>query len=529
MHHRFLPVALALATSLAVAHDVEAQAGFYVDAELGIKIKPPSGWVLLGHEGDRGCLRVMYAATKSSTPKGGGFPHRPMMRVMFFAKSNADRARSGDFPMRDPYPSFDKYLLSVYGDLTRKKSSEDATFGEMEGKLVTAHPRGNEVLALYSFVAPRDNGDLVIEVETLTQDLSKNRKALEKALKSLAAVDAEAPAAAEAPEWETDFAAWRKKSRDERYKARTEWGKAWLEAKKAVDHPKWKSKQAGPYLVMSRTDSKTTKRITEAATVALKWAEERFREVSDDSLMPAVIKIFDSREEHDAYRSREALPRPYHTGRREIYAFKDPNQGNTGEGHGVLLRGIVQHVLHDKDPHIMGNLPRWFDLGLSEYLRSTKITKKKGIEFFSSTTETARLKWWIQNGREIPATWNLIQESIQPSPEGGAVEDPWEYVTECSRLLRWFESGGNESFKTPDFMVSYFKAIAAAGATEPPDPALDVDTSMLKDDQVAELNKRQYARRDALLIKVNDTAFNITQDDWFAANEKWVAFNNDFK
>ena len=62
---------------------------------------------------------------------------------------------------------------------------------------------------------------------------------------------------------------------------------------------------------------------------------------------------------------------------------------------------------------VLPAMPRWFDLGLWEFLRSTRFDGKK-IEFVSGEVERGRIKYYAQNKQSMPALWDLMQEHIRP-------------------------------------------------------------------------------------------------------------------
>ena len=118
-------------------------------------------------------------------------------------------------------------------------------------------------------------------------------------------------------------------------------------------------------------------------------------------------------------------------------------------------------------------------------------------------------------------------------PEDGSEEKDWGYVTECSRLLRWLDAGGNEFMGEQDFLLEYLRAVGKVGATHEREPFEGVDLFRLTDDQATERRKKAYARRNAFVLAVNTEALKHWgdgwQDAWQKANENWRQFNRDFK
>lgn len=532
---RVLRFSIALA-ALGLCAPATAQRGKWTDFELGLSFKPPSRWSYLGRDGDRGRLRVLFASPRYYAPKlARGLPHTPTLRLLFFPKPQAGAAdaaaESADgLPRKTPYRDLDDYLARVHGPGTEIQSREAAKHGKVEGTQVVARvPREEGELTLSCFRIDLPDGQAVLEFEVLSEQFKRLSKDFRKCLGSLVTVPRKkrTPPALPAATWLEDFAAWRKLPASERMKRRQEWGAAWRKWRESVPEPGFKKLKHPSLLVLSRADGKFNKRLREALGVLHDWIDQRFSAVSDDVVMPATVRVFADLRELFAYRMREDSYAPYEPERREIYFYADRRVGNTGEGFGMLGRGLLLWYLHDKDPHIVDNLPRWLDFGLTEYLRSTRIKGKK-ITFKSSDVENGRIRYHFQHDSLTPI-WALIQETIQETPQDGSPEDPWGYTPECARLIRWLETGAGKTLGHEDFLVAYLQAVAARGAEAPPDPGADVDWRFLKDDQAKELRARVYARRDALVKKINDTACPLGVPAWEKANAAWKAFNEKFK
>jgi len=75
----------------------------------------------------------------------------------------------------------------------------------------------------------------------------------------------------------------------------------------------------------------------------------------------------------------------------------------------------------------------------------------------------------------------------------------------------------------------YVKGCAQAFAANGPDPTADVAVVELEQAQQKLFNAAHYKWRDALLTKIYDLAIPIQKDAWTAIEEKWTAFNKNFK
>lgn len=522
--------------ALAICAPAIAQRGKWTDRELGLSFKPPSRWAYLGRDGDRGRLRALFASPRFYAPKlSRGLPHTPTLRLLFFPEpeSGAAEAAAGPtdgLPRKTPYRDLDDYLARVHGPGTEIRSREAARHGKVEGTDVLARvPREEGELTLWCFRVDLPGGQAVLEFEVLSERFERLSRDFRKSLASLATVPREKPELPAPPKapWVEDFTAWRKLPASERMKRRQEWGAAWRQWREAIPEPGFKKLKHPGLVVLSRADAKFNQRLRNAIATFTEWIDRRFSAVSDDVAAPATLRVFAGLQELFAYRMREDPYAPYEPDRREIYFYADRGVGNTGEGFGMLGRGLLLWYLHDKDPHIIANLPRWLDHGLSEYLRSTRIKGKK-ISFRSSDVENGRFRYHFQHDSLTPI-WALIQETIQETPQDGSAEDPWGYTPECARLIRWLEAGGSEVLGQKDFLVTYLKAVAARGAEAPPDPGEDVDWRFLNAEQAKKLRARVYARRDALTKKINDTACPFSVPAWEKANAAWKAFNEKFQ
>ena len=513
-----------------------AQRGVHVDEELGIKIRVPSKWAYLGGQGDRGSLRAMYCAPRAFSPKTERGEHTPTLRVLWFPRQDAKEAAAqkdgSDIPRKTPYTSFADYLARVYGPTTEKKSVEATAFGKIAGRLYVAEvPRNSASLTLHSCVIQRPEGELVFEFEVLSEQYKKIQKQFDKSAGSIAVVKPVQRESIETPAWAKGrdaFKEWSGKPAKDRATVREDWGNRWLKARKTRPEPGWKKQMVGPYLVLSRTDTRFTKRIVQATKTIHAWAEKRFAKVSDEAVMPAVLRIYNDQRERTAYWSRRNDPREYEPATREIHFYKDPSFGNSGGGFGPLIAGIFQQIVFDKHPLIYVNIPRWLDTGFGHYIESS-LVKGKGLTFFPGDTEMGRFEYRRKHNN-MPWLWDLIQEQIAPSPKDGSVEPRWDYVTECSRLIRWFDAGGSKLFNKTDFLPDYLAQIGASALAAPPNPQADVDWAFIEDDSTgADVRKKYYAWRDDLLQKINYTVIPLSVSAWKTADAAFKKFNAEFK
>lgn len=529
MHARRPFVLAALVAVTAAAHTAAQKA--IPLPRLGLEVQPPKGWVQLPADPlDRGQCELLLCGTKALTTRTRGPAQLPRMRVLFFA-SGADAAAETveGLPRRSPFRDFDDFVKRGLGKDAKVSSREAGRAGKLEGRrFVVDIPAATGDRTALGVVASIDGGEICVVCEILTEHVDKERKELERALDGISVVDRDANAAGRpiAP-WVADPGAWSGMDA----KAKDDARKAFAAAAAGFDAESpgtgFKLQKHKVWTVVSAADPGFTKKAVAAADAARAWCERHLGKISDRESAPATLRILAGPEQLAAHGA--GYPQSeYAPDRRELLFFEDPNAG-TSDGYGPLFRAVVRHWIDDHAPGAVQALPRWLDNGLWEFFRSTRM-KGKNIEFTSGDVENGRIAYYRQKGEDMPAIWNLIQESMQPSPPDGANEDVWGYTPECSRLVRWLcEHDGGAAFGDADFLSMYIRGLGEAYQKVGADPTRDVDAAAMSEAQQKTFNTRFYAWRDGLLKQCNDAVIPLALDAWQALNAKWLAFNADFR
>lgn len=519
--------------ALIITTAAPAQRSVHTDDELGVKLTAPPRWAYLGAAGDLGSLRALFAAPRVLAAKVAQVqPHTPVLRVLWFPKRPppAEKQPAPKWPLRSPYLDYKDYLGRVYGPLTKVLTTEAGTVGALNGRRIHAQAlRGGGIIELHAAVVPREGGELALEFEVLPDHSPKLKGQFDKCFDSLAATPVVKPTAGAAqPTWQSDPAAWRKLPTAERATQRKAFGTRFLAERGKHREPGWRTQVTRHFVVLTRADSRSTTRIVQAAEVVRAWAESRLDKVSDDVVMPAVLRIFADRRELTAFSERDSGVREYRPELREIHYFRDPTLGNAGTGFGPLVRGVFWQCLHDKHSDVLDNMPRWLDQGLWSYLESSRLKGKK-LELFPGEVELGRYRNHARNKTPGPALWDLIQERAQPLPKDGSVEKPWGYIPESARLLRWLDAGGSTFFKQQDLLAGYLGQIGKTAVELGPSPDLGVDWLRLDEAKSTELRKLVQARKVKFLEKVNFTLIPISDAEWRAADAAFIEYNAKLK
>ena len=493
------------------------------EPRIGLQFTPPKGWSELPGDADRHATLRLFAAPRAMASKTEA-THTPVLRVMFFAKGGDDSKDLVDgLPRTTPFRSLADFCKRGLG--AKEVGEEPQKAAGVQGVRITGKGiPGDHVL--FGQTMPCDDGESAVCVEVLENQADKIKKEIDAVFASLEAI-ARVPAQRVDAPWIAD-AAWATKDPAARTAARRPWAEALVAAAAKNPEVGYKVSKAKYWTVVSACDPATTGKFVAAAEAARDWLSKRLPELTKDAPLPAVLRLFDSVDQFNALLLVRGDQREFDAFHRELYCVHDrDNSGPTGFG--PVLRAVLWHIFDDVDPAVLPALPRWLDNGCWEILRSSKFDGKK-LEFVVGEVERGRIDWWRQNDQPMPYLWDLIQELKQPSPTDGKTEDNWGYTPECSRLMRWlWLHDGQKAFDKPSLVSDYVKGLAVAYYKRGPSPVADVPAVGLDEAQQKDRNTRYYKWRDDLLKEVNNLVIPLQVDTWKAINEKWFAFNKNFK
>lgn len=486
---------------------------------VGLQYKPPKGWLEVPNGSDRGATVRLYCAPRGAASKSGVI--MPLLRVMHF-DGGLDTSFDviDDLPRTTPFRGLEDFLQRNY--LAKDIAREPTKVGDVEGERLVAKGLSLE-RAVVGIRVPVGNGEAAVCFEIPELQLDKMKKELEGTLSSLGVIEFQAATPPRPPQ--KDAEAWAKLDEAGRKAAR----RAWAEAVVAAAEPGegFKEYRCKRWKVLSAADTGFTKKAIAAAETMHAWLEKKLPGLTKDEPLPAVLRIFGNNEQYLGFLSTGPSIREYDGDRRELFYVENKDLGGQ-TGYGQLFRAVLWQLCDDVDPYTLAAMPRWFDNGCWEFLRSSKCDGKK-LEFFPGDVEKGRIDIQLHNN-ELPPVWKLMQEAIQPSPTDGKAEDPWGYTPECARLMRWFWlDDGLAAFGKPTLVEDYIRALGQAHAKVGPDPTLDVPTIGLTDAQTKERNTRYYKWRDALMTAINDIATPLQPDAWTALDPKWLEYNTQYK
>lgn len=416
-HRSILPllVILFIATAPLAAQGLER--GFHVDRTLGYKIRVPSKWTGMAIDIDEKWIKAHYLCNRGYQPKGGGWgDHKPYMRVIVFTDEarkvrgpglvdvgeNAKLITGGTVPYQD----YRDYLKRNQGaGFYFSKEDEGKLAGKPVSKFEVKLEKGAGVpRRLIAWVYRGDDADYAVEFEVLEDHYKKIAPICYGALKSFRFIKRDAAisggvtgesvgAITKTPPWELNRDAWKKLSSAERTRKRKAIeGSRMARTKKHVPSG-WKVTESEHFLVLSNADPRFTKKIVDAAQTCRSWLEKNLGDISDEYVMRGIIRVFATRDEFDAYRSRSGDS--YNPHDREIPVCKESGFGSSGEYAG-LFGFLLSQFIHDKEPLLSYNMPSWLTSGLTGYIASAE-PKGRRLAFDASEWENTTLR---EAGRE---------------------------------------------------------------------------------------------------------------------------------
>jgi hypothetical protein len=510
-----------LVTFAAFAPSLCAQKGI-AEPRAGLAFQPPKGWTELPGDQDRGATVRLFAGPQALASKGEG-THTPLLRVMFFATGgDAGKDEVDGLPRTTPFRDLEDFAKRGLG--AKSAAKEPSKVGGVAGQRLTGKELPGDRVLLGQTL-PVDGGEAAICVEVLGNQADKIKKEIDEALGSIAPI-ARVAAAKSAPPWLAED--WAGKDAAARAASRRKWADEVVAATLKNPELAYKASKAKHWTVLSVADPNFTKKAIAAAEAAREWLAKKLPELTKDAPLPAVLRVFDSVDHWNALQIVNGNSREYDSMRRELIVVNDRDNGGPN-GFGPIARAVLWQLIDDVDPGALAAIPRWFDNGCWEFLRSSKFDGKK-FEFVAGDVERGRIDYYRQNNKPMPMPWELMQEAIQRSPTDGKTEDPWAYTPDCARLMRWFwMHDGQQAFGKPTLVADYIKALGPARATVGPDPTADVATVGLNEAQQKDKNTRGYTWRDNVLKQINFVVVPLQPDAWVALDPKWLEFNKNFK
>lgn len=397
--------------------------GFYVNEELGFRVKVPEEWSEIPVRIDENWIVSKFLSKKTwlSKSKEWNEEHRPLMTVIVFTedatrfkgwaqqqRGNTTFTRITDLPYRDYQDYLKRNLANGYFFQVEETGESAGT--KLDRFEILQHKR-DPAKRLLAWVFHGEDMDVAIEFEVLEDRIDRLRAVCEQSLASFrfdegGKLRSKGPstgpadaALADSKLWTEFRDEWKKAPRKERHRLRKDVEERRFEKLRETTPESWTITESKHFLVISHADPKTTKRMTDSIETFREWCNETLGELTDEYVRRGVLRICADDAEYMAYFKGSGDSWTFSSGEdREIVTYKDGYAGSSGLGAGELFDDILEMYLADLDPLLLMYTPSWLRAGMVDFVTSANI-KGNELDFRVDDYEREELKELERQGK----------------------------------------------------------------------------------------------------------------------------------
>jgi len=383
-------LALLVAAVSLVPAGLHAQKGYHVDPQFGFRVKLPAKWQRAAAEKDRRVVRGRYLARRTYPVKGSRWDHMPEMRVVVLSKADAARGKAlqeakGAQAWVPYYLDYADYLArNVEGEMSVLSTDQVESGGVPCTRLkIRRKADSGRVYLLQTAIFELKEAHVAVEFAVMEEHASKLKKQVEATLAGFKITRPDPTVSSgpfDLPLWLADTDRWHELSLRERIEQRSNFQERFLAAVKADATSGWKVRRTDHFIVLSKAPARFSTDVVRAAELCREWCDQRFGALSDEMVLPAVIRIFESSMEYNRYRARSRRDSPYVPEIREIVFTPRREPARNAGSLRTLYQGLLHQFLSDKDPDLYRHVPSWLRVGLYQHLRSSKLGRGR-LEF----------------------------------------------------------------------------------------------------------------------------------------------------
>ncbi|MEE2888639.1 MAG: hypothetical protein VX951_14510 [Planctomycetota bacterium] len=505
-----------------------AQRGYHVDSQFGFRVKLPPKWPRASAEKDRRVVRGRYLSRRTYPIKGARWDHLPEMRVIVISKADAARAR--EFKKAKGVQAWVPFYLDYADYLARNLDGEMSVLSTEQTEAagvpckqyrVRRKAGSGAVYILQTWIFELEKAHAAIEFAVMEQHESKIQKQIRATFASFKTIKAEPmPLGApfDLPLWITDSERWQGLSARDRLERRSNFQEKFLAAAKADVAAGWRVQKTDHFLVISKAPARYAVDVGKAAELCRKWCDDHLGAVTDDIVMPAVIRIFESSIDHSRYRARSNRNSPYVPEIREIVFTQRREPARNPGALRTLYQGLLHQFLSDKDHHLYRHVPSWLRVGLYQYLRDSKMVRGR-FEFVVGEREKNVIREGMRAGN-LGTVRALVHHEV-PTIE----DEEYRLRYQRGRLARLI-LGPRSSFED-GFLVDYLSAVRAAMKTLrlPPERSGAGVVPGRSTEQSEALQNAWAELRSKLRVTVNAAVCGSDDASWQKIEAGYTKFN----
>lgn len=295
----------------------------------------------------------------------------------------------------------------------------------------------------------------------------------------------------------------------------------------------WAFVESKNFAVFSHADKKYTKRVLDHAENIFKYLEKTFPGLGDGYVPRAVIRIFASRDEENAF--REGTSSVWWSADDQILVTKDHSSGLLFEF--SWMSGRVTNLwLRYKNRMLSNQMSPFIRWGLESHMENMRPSKRKGLAYARDAGDILSARKLMEEGKA-----QAIRELFEKEREANADGITIGFGQEGS-VMSWMLTAGNRG-KIKNAVAKYLKALDGAIREEErkweEEEAKRIEAwkkkvesgEVDKDDKGArpdpedawkEYERRVEEKQNAIRKQAFDLAFGgLSDKDWEKLDKKW--------
>ncbi|MHC4973548.1 MAG: hypothetical protein ACYTG3_14575 [Planctomycetota bacterium] len=452
-----LVAACLLAAGGATVDAGDAAGAYFTNERWGYKVRVPKGWTRAAMSADEEWIASKHLGKRPLEARNSqywtretpemwviGFPH--IRRGERKAK-RVERAEGTELIVSNPYTDYKDFIKRNRGFLSWEGggyyfSKEEET--EIGGVKVTQYEIAMEKLvntkrAVIAWVFHFDDIDFAIQFKILDDHFKGYKRGFYACLKSFKRAERTKalPGSATTGRKIVEEEDLDKLSPEERKRALQDQVKRKYQREIDALPKGWKSRESEHYLMLYNCEEKFARRTLAHAEAVRAHLDKLFGAVGDRFVPKAIIRIFNSDAERNAYHSST---RSIWDVVREITVVQGAGWDKDWE-YGRLNSSVFSVWLHYRNKNLAMNMPSWLSSGLHKYMDMLR-SKGKRIDFTNEDWNRDSMRLQIKKGAYVPLK-EMITSEIWSAAEQKNPMGSWDRHQQAESVVYWLMTKGN--------------------------------------------------------------------------------------
>jgi len=446
----------------------DAAGAYFTNERWGYKVRVPTGWTQAAMSADEKWIASKHLGKRELEARNSQYWTRetPEMWVIGFPhiRRGDRRAKtvegigSTELIVNNPYTDYKDFIKRNRGFLTWERggyyfSKEEET--EIDGVKVTQYEIAMEKMVntkrrVIAWVYHYDDIDFAIQFKILDDHYKGFKRGFAACLKSFKRAERTKalPGSATTGKKIVEDEDLDKLSPEERKRALEDRVKRKYQREIDALPKDWKTRESEHYLMLYNCEEKFARRSLAHAEAVRDHLDKLFGAVGDRFVPKAIIRIFSSDAERNAY----------HASTKDMWDMVQEITVVQGAGwekdweYGLLNSRVFSVWLYYRNKNLAMNMPGWLSSGLHKYMDMLR-TKGKRIDFTNEDWNRDSMRLQIKKGAYVPLK-ELISSEIWSAATQQNAAGGWERHQQAESLVYWLMTKGNRG-KYKDLIKNY--------------------------------------------------------------------------